>query len=740
MNDRFDSAWSARSSAASSSRWKRRTRDRFCELMPSCKQTHKQSLSAISCSRCSCLWSSSVCSSSSFTRWSFFRSIFSVSACRRRSSSTSISTSRMRLSSLAITRLPPASAFASTSSMRTCRLRTSVSSDFLMVSSFCTRSVSSISRSLVDFTSMVDVDGRQLVHSDHRLLVQLLGGSLRPLRLLQVDAHLLQLGGERLAAALGDAQLVDGLLQLTMHLIVVNVGLVGGIQRQLQLGNLRLVLLLQSSHLGLQLRLRLGQAHVQLLNLDLTQRWDSPQRLNLLLLLRQSLLVVVAHLGQLRRQSLVLRLLLLSQRLRLLVGGGQLLALILQSLDLNLLLVDAAVGVVQLRLGLGEVLLSFLFSRASASFWSRSFSYSCCSFCRSAIFTRRSFCVCSSRMLTSSSLLFRSRLIFSSWTTFFSRACAWAVAFSRSMISTSTSDCRRLFCFSRELHLFSSASSCSSYSEIFCAILRLKGLLNYRSSSTSSACACSSASYLDFQLAASPLALVSCRSSSRRASDSSSSCTFSDSSSTSSVWACTYALLVLQSVAGVLQLLRNLPLQVVGIVQRDLVLVHLLDQLGVLHAQALAVGGHLGHRAVHLLDLDVQLVDGVLQLLHGLLRDQLLLVGRLHLGEQLEDLRLELLLLLHSLVLGLLHLIQLILHLGDGRLVLLAQVVRRLLALHVHVLQQLAQLRQLRVALLVHLRLRKVRTTDSLEPSASSRRSVRFISCTVMSDFSRSTW
>ncbi len=98
--------------------------------------------------------------------------------------------------------------------------------------------------------------------------------------------------------------------------------------------------------------------------------------------------------------------------------------------------------------------------------------------------------------------------------------------------------------------------------------------------------------------------------------------------------------------AGVLQLLRNLPLQVVGIVQRDLVLVHLLDQLGVLHAQALAVGGHLGHRSVHLLDLDVQLVDGVLQLLHGLLRDQLLLVGRLHLGEQLEDLRLELLLLL----------------------------------------------------------------------------------------------
>lgn len=64
----------------------------------------------------------------------------------------------------------------------------------------------------------------------------------------------------------------------------------------------------------------------------------------------------MAHLGQLRRQSLVLRLLLLSQRLRLLVGGGQLLALILQSLDLNLLLVDAAVGVVQLRLGLGEVL------------------------------------------------------------------------------------------------------------------------------------------------------------------------------------------------------------------------------------------------------------------------------------------------------------------------------------------------------------------------------------------------
>uniref|UniRef100_A0A6B0TUH7 Putative secreted protein n=1 Tax=Ixodes ricinus TaxID=34613 RepID=A0A6B0TUH7_IXORI len=71
-------------------------------------------------------------------------------------------------------------------------------------------------------------------------------------------------------------------------------------------------------------------------------------------------------------------------------------------------------------------------------------------------------------------------LSFSSWATRFSRFWACAVAFSRSMMSTSTSLCSRDFCFSRLLQRVSRASSCSSYSEIFWAILRL-------SSSTSSA-------------------------------------------------------------------------------------------------------------------------------------------------------------------------------------------------------------------------------------------------------------
>lgn len=59
------------------------------------------------------------------------------------------------------------------------------------------------------------------------------------------------------------------------------------------------------------------------------------------------------------------------------------------------------------------------------------------------------------------------------------------------------------------------------------------------------------------------------------------------------------------------------------------------------------------------------------------------------------------------LVLGLLHLVELILHLSDGSLVFLAQMMGSLFALHVHVLKELAKLGKLRVALLVHLRLGK---------------------------------
>jgi len=56
---------------------------------------------------------------------------------------------------------------------------------------------------------------------------------------------------------------------------------------------------------------------------------------------------------------------------------------------------------------------------------------------------------------------------------------------------------------------------------------------NYRSSSTSSALALASESYFDFHARDSPLALINCLSRSKRASDSSSSWTLTDSNSTS---------------------------------------------------------------------------------------------------------------------------------------------------------------------------------------------------------------
>lgn len=75
----------------------------------------------------------------------------------------------------------------------------------------------------------------------------------------------------------------------------------------------------------------------------------------------------------------------------------------------------------------------------------------------------------------SSTFAFRSKFAFSSALHRFSKFCAWVVAFSRSMMSTSTSDCSRDFCFSSDEHLVSSASSCSSYSAIFACSLRLCG-------------------------------------------------------------------------------------------------------------------------------------------------------------------------------------------------------------------------------------------------------------------------
>ena len=71
----------------------------------------------------------------------------------------------------------------------------------------------------------VDVDGGEFVDTLYGLLVQLFSGTLGTLSLFQVDAHLLKFGGQGLASALGDTELVDGLLQLTMHLIVVGLEL-----------------------------------------------------------------------------------------------------------------------------------------------------------------------------------------------------------------------------------------------------------------------------------------------------------------------------------------------------------------------------------------------------------------------------------------------------------------------------------------------------------------------------------
>lgn len=101
-----------------------------------------------------------------------------------------------------------------------------------------------------------------------------------------VDTDLLQLSGERLNAALGNAVLVNGGLQLTLDFFVVgldfgqlsglsldgllqfNVGVVGNIQGHLQLSDLDLQLLLDALDFALQLGLSLNDASIQLFDFD----------------------------------------------------------------------------------------------------------------------------------------------------------------------------------------------------------------------------------------------------------------------------------------------------------------------------------------------------------------------------------------------------------------------------------------------------------------------------------------
>lgn len=160
------------------------------------------------------------------------------------------------------------------------------------------------------------------------------------------------------------------------RLLKFNVGLVGGIERQFEFGDLGLVLLLEAGDLGLQLGFGLGKSDVELFDLNLVllsvfgrnsttheqlfslikmNNRNLPQGFDLLLLLHQTLLIVVADLSKFGNKTLVLGFLLFAQCLGLLVGGGQLLAFVLQSLDLDLLFVDTTVGIVQVRLGLGQI-------------------------------------------------------------------------------------------------------------------------------------------------------------------------------------------------------------------------------------------------------------------------------------------------------------------------------------------------------------------------------------------------
>lgn len=103
---------------------------------------------------------------------------------------------------------------------------------------------------------------------------------------LVIASDLFSLGGEGLHPPLGHAELVEGDLQLSLQLVVVgldlgelerllldgllqvDVGLVGGVQRHLQFGDLDLEFLLDASDLGLEPGLGLDDAGVELLDFD----------------------------------------------------------------------------------------------------------------------------------------------------------------------------------------------------------------------------------------------------------------------------------------------------------------------------------------------------------------------------------------------------------------------------------------------------------------------------------------
>lgn len=132
----------------------------------------------------------------------------------------------------------------------------------------------------------VDIGSGQLIDAAAGLLVLQLHGALGTVGAVQMRAHLLQLTIQTGQTTLGNAVLIEGSLQLALHILVVglqfgqlqrllldhllqiDVGLVGHIQRHLQLGDLDLQLLLDASHLGLQAGLRLNDAGIELLDLN----------------------------------------------------------------------------------------------------------------------------------------------------------------------------------------------------------------------------------------------------------------------------------------------------------------------------------------------------------------------------------------------------------------------------------------------------------------------------------------
>lgn len=145
-----------------------------------------------------------------------------------------------------------------------------------------------------------------------------------------------------------------------------------------------------------------------------------------------------------------------------------------------------------------KLLDNFWFSRARPSRWFLVLSNSCETRVNSTCLFFKSRCEFSYRTTVSSNRDLNSTLVRSRTSTRFCNSLAVPLAFSKSMIKTSTSLWRRLFCFSKLFILTMRVSICSSCSWIRAEYLR-------RISSTSSARAADSASNLACHCWASPV-------------------------------------------------------------------------------------------------------------------------------------------------------------------------------------------------------------------------------------------